>query len=291
MLWRGDPGKPESRSTVPREPVGGSPSFLSPAAGVGMGKRAKGRGTQGCRVSSPVISSNIGWWCRLAGGLGRDSGMSCGFLMMCPMSLWLADVWLDRGPGPEKGSQRPVECAGSSQPRCLPESRPGWPCLGRCQAPSPTRSARWVGPFGGRSGLPDTSPHSDSGAGPWGGSGAWPGEPPWEVTAGSGGCFAVGRVCLCLSVRVFGAGLQSGPASLHPHLRCLLLPRCRCPARRILSPAPVSVPPHQGRLLLTALGTVLPSCPGPVLSNAFTQHPLSQSPTVPCRPLDAKSKT
>lgn len=217
--------------------------------------------------------------------------MSCGFLMMCPMSLWLADVWLDRGPGPEKGSQGPVECAGSSQPRCLPESRPGWPCLGRCQAPSPTRSARWVGPFGGRSGLPDTSPHSDSGAGPWGGSGAWPGEPPWEVTAGSGGCFAVGRVCLCLSVRVFGAGLQSGPASLHPHLRCLLLPRCRCPARRILSPAPVSVPPHQGRLLLTALGTVLPSCPGPVLSNAFTQHPLSQSPTVPCRPLDAKSKT
>lgn len=212
MLWRGDPGKPESRSTVPREPVGGSPSFLSPMAGVGMGKRAKGRGTQGCRVSSPVISSNIGWWCQLAGGLGRDSGMSCGFLMMCPMSLWLADVWLDRGPGPEKGSQGPVECAGSSQPRCLPESRPGWPCLGRCQAPSPTRSARWVGPFGGRSGLPDTSPHSDSGAGPWGGSGAWPGEPPWEVTAGSGACFAVGRVCVCVCLCVcLGLVSSQGP--------------------------------------------------------------------------------
>lgn len=47
---------------------------------------------------------------------------------------------------------------------------------------------------------------------PGGGSGAWPCEPPWEVTAGSGGCFAVGRVCVCVCLCVcLGLVSSQGP--------------------------------------------------------------------------------
>ena len=79
--------------------------------------------------------------------------------------------------------------------------------------------------------LPDTSPHSDSGAGPGAGgggvgSGAWPGEPPREVMAGGRGCFAVGCVCLCVSVCVFGDGLQAGHSSFYVCLYHVLLAHC-----------------------------------------------------------------
>lgn len=111
-----------------------------------------------------------------------------------------------------------LECAGSSQPGRLPESCPGWPLLGCCQAPSSTRSSRWVGPFRGRRGLPDTSPHGDSGAGLWGVLG------PGQVNHHGRSWRGVGAVCsgLCVFVSVcvcvFGAGLQSGrPCLLFPH--------------------------------------------------------------------------
>lgn len=136
----------------------------------------------------------------------------CGFLMMCSVLLWMVDVWLDCSLVSEKGFQGPVECSGSSQPRCPPESCPGWPYLGHCQAPSPTCSARWVGPFGGRSGLPDTSPHSDSGAGPWGFLG--PGQVNHHGRSWRGARavlqWAVLRVCVCLCV-CLGLVSSQGP--------------------------------------------------------------------------------
>lgn len=105
-----------------------------------------------------------------------------------------------------------LECAGSSQPERLPESCPGWPLLGCCQAPSSTRSSRWVGPFRGRRGLPDTRPHGDSGAGLWGVLG--PGQVNHHGRSWRGvGLFAVGCVCLCLSLCVC-LGLVSSQGSL-----------------------------------------------------------------------------
>lgn len=145
--------------------------------------------------------------------------------MMCPTLLWMVDVWLDCGLVPAKGCQAPVECAGSSQPRCPPESCPGWPCLGRCQAPSPTRSARWVRPFGGRSGLPDTSPHSDSGAGSWGVLGPGQvnhhGRSWWGVRAVLQ--WAV-RVCVCLCVCLGLVSSQDFPPPLPTLLASPSLP-------------------------------------------------------------------
>lgn len=86
---------------------------------------------------------------------------------MCSILLGMADVWLDWDLLLEEVHLGLMEISGGSQPGCLSECCPGWPQLGGCQAPSSTRLAKWVGPFGGRA-PPATSPHSDQGLGPWG---------------------------------------------------------------------------------------------------------------------------
>lgn len=93
-------------------------------------------------------------------------------------------------------------------------------------------------------------------------------------------------VCVCLSVCVFGAGLQAGPL---PSTFAYIVLSPLSPG--LLDFLPASASPHQCLLLLTLLGALLPSCPWPVLSKISPQCPLSHSPTVPRRPLDATNKT
>lgn len=117
-----------------------------------------------------------------------------------------------------------------SQPVGLPESCPGWLHLSCCQVPSPTSSAWWAGLFGAEEGCL-TQAHTVTQGLALGGSGAWPGEPPWEVMAGSGGCFAVGRVFVSVCVCVWGWS-PGRPPSLHLCLYWLLFPHCAglCPS-------------------------------------------------------------
>lgn len=140
-----------------------------------------------------------------------------------------------------------MESAGSSQPVCLPESCSGWPQLSRCQGPSPTSSAGWVGPFGGRRGLPDTSPHGDSGAGPWGalgpGQGNHHGRSWWGAGAVCSGLCVFVSVCVCV-----GAGLQAGPFP-PPSPTLAAFPHCHQACGFLLA----FVPPHQGLLLRCCL--------------------------------------
>lgn len=143
--------------------------------------------------------------------MSRQHIQHCGLADILVKWIWGAlsgSMWVSLDLGPVK-----VACLLAGY---LSESCPAWPHLGCSQAPSPTCSARWVGPWGGRRGLPATSPHSDSGAGPggfWGlGQVNHHGRSQWGV----GCCFAVGCVCLCLSACVFGASLQAGPLPSTP---------------------------------------------------------------------------
>lgn len=153
-------------------------------------------------------------------------GNICGFPMWCSILRWTVDVWLDWGLLPEEGCLGPVEGAGSSQLGHLPESCPGRPLLDGCQAPSSTRSARWVGPFRGRRGLPDTSPHGDSGAGLWGVLGLGQVNHHGRSWRGVGAVLQWAVVFVSVYVCVFGAGLQSALPSLHLCLPLLLFPHC-----------------------------------------------------------------
>lgn len=83
--------------------------------------------------------------------------------------------------------------------------------------------------------------------------GAWPGEPPWEVMGGGGGCFAVGCVCLCLSV----FGLLSRQHSLRCYLACTRSPLVATrpggsPAS--LGPSPWMLPTVDAAFVPLALG-------------------------------------
>lgn len=86
---------------------------------------------------------------------------------MCSILLWVVDIWLDCGLRLDEGCVGPVESAGfpasvpaPELPRMAPsELLPGPQSYQLCQV----GRALWS-----RRGLPDTSPHGDSGAGPGG---------------------------------------------------------------------------------------------------------------------------